>query len=114
MQLFDFDYIWEVYKPLGQRRWGYYILPVFYRDRFIARIDSRLEGKTWTHSRWWWEPDVKLDAELLEMLRGAMEKFLYYLGADDIRVGEEVDGVVREVIAGRRATSLIFHSPQCL
>src|SRR5579884_1025506 len=102
MQLFDFDYVWEVYKPLEQRRWGYYILPVFYGDRFIARMDSRLEGKTWILSRWWWEPDVKLDAELLEMLRGAIEKFLYYLGGDDMRVGEGVDGVVRETVAGVR------------
>jgi uncharacterized protein YcaQ len=98
MQLFDFDYVWEVYKPLEQRRWGYYILPVFYGDRFIARMDSRLEGKTWTISHWWWEPDVMLDAELLEALRVAMETFLYYLRADDIRVGEEVDGAVREAV----------------
>ncbi|MBV9614312.1 MAG: YcaQ family DNA glycosylase, partial [Ktedonobacteraceae bacterium] len=56
-QLFDFDYIWEVYKPAPQRRWGYYVLPVFYRDRFIARLDSRLEKGIWTISRWWWEPD---------------------------------------------------------
>jgi uncharacterized protein len=137
MQLFDFDYVWEVYKPLEQRRWGYYILPVFYfqspqagpehtrpsaapleqqdtrptrkgqvsryyGDRFIARMDSRLEGKTWTISHWWWEPDVELDTELLEALRVAMEKFLYYLRADDIRVGEEVDGAVREAVVGAR------------
>jgi hypothetical protein len=65
-------------------------------------MDSRLEGKTWTISRWWWEPDVKLDTELLEALRVAMEKFLYYLGADDVRVGEEVDRAVREAVVGMR------------
>src|SRR5207249_9053065 len=89
MQLFNFDYVWEVYKPLEQRRWGYYILPVFYGERFIARMDSRLEGKIWTILRWWWEPDVKVDAELLEALRLAVGEFLYYLQADDVCVGEE-------------------------
>jgi uncharacterized protein len=54
MQLFDFDYTWEVYKPEPQRRWGYYVLPVFYGDRFVARLDSRLERGVWTISRWWW------------------------------------------------------------
>ncbi len=56
--IFDFDYIWEVYKPEAQRKWGYYILPVFYGDRFVARLDARLENKTLVISHWWWEPDV--------------------------------------------------------
>jgi uncharacterized protein YcaQ len=43
MQLFDFEYVWEVYKPESQRRWGYYVLPVIYGDRFAARLDGRLE-----------------------------------------------------------------------
>jgi uncharacterized protein YcaQ len=90
-QLFDFDYTWEVYKPPEQRRWGYYVLPIFYGDRFIARIDSRLEGKRWILSHWWWEPDVKPDADLLSALRTAIKEFLYYLRASDVRVDEGVD-----------------------
>ncbi|MFM8320284.1 MAG: DNA glycosylase AlkZ-like family protein, partial [Chloroflexota bacterium] len=42
-KLFDFDYVWEVYKPAGQRRWGYYTLPILYGDRLAARADVRLE-----------------------------------------------------------------------
>lgn len=104
LQLFDFDYMWEVYKPPEQRRWGYYVLPVFYGDRFIARIDSRLEGKTWTIARWWWESDVKPDAELLEVLRVAVEEFLYYLRADDVRMGEDVDELIRKAGLGVKAS----------
>ena len=94
-QLFDFDYIWEVYKPITQRRWGYYVLPVFYGDRFIARLDSRLEKGIWTISRWWWEPDVVPDVEMLDAIRGATARFLHYLQADGVRVDEDVDMVAR-------------------
>jgi uncharacterized protein YcaQ len=94
-QLFDFDYMWEVYKPPEQRRWGYYVLPVFYGGRFIARMDSRLEGKTWILSRWWWESDVKPDEELLTALRVAIERFMYYLRASDVRVDEGVDVLLK-------------------
>src|SRR5207244_8097935 len=98
LQLFDFDYLWEVYKPANQRRWGYYVLPVFYGDRFVARLDSRLEKGIWTISRWWWEPDVIPGVELLDALRVAVEQFLCYLHADGVRAGEGVDEVVRGAI----------------
>ena len=98
MQLFDFDYIWEVYKPESQRRWGYYVLPVFYGDRFVARLDSRLEKGTWTIARWWWEPDIVPDADMLNALRVAVENFLCYLRATDIRVNDCVDVNVRKTL----------------
>ena len=99
-QIFNFDYVWEVYKPVEQRKWGYYVLPVFYGDRFVARVDSRLEKGVWTISRWWWEPDVLPGAELLEALRAAVDRFLHYLRAGEVRVGEEVDNLVQQAIAG--------------
>jgi uncharacterized protein YcaQ len=96
LQIFDFDYVWEVYKPAEQRKWGYYILPVFYGDRFIARVDSRLEKDTWTISRWWWEPDIMPNADLLDALGNAIQNFLHYLGADQVSFGENVDALVKQ------------------
>jgi len=44
----------EVYKPLAQRRWGYYVPPVSTKITLIGRFDSRLNGHTWTILNWWW------------------------------------------------------------
>jgi uncharacterized protein YcaQ len=41
--LFGFDYIWEVYVPPAKRRWGYYVLPIWYGDRFVGRIEPRID-----------------------------------------------------------------------
>jgi hypothetical protein len=99
VQLFDFDYAWEVYKPATQRRWGYYVLPVFYGDRFVARLDSRLDKGTWTIARWWWEQDVTPDATLLHALSKAVAGFLRYLGAQNVKVeGSSLDQPTREAI----------------
>ena len=97
-QLFDFDYIWEVYKPVAQRRWGYYVLPVFYNNRFIARLDSRLEKGTWNILHWWWEPDIMPDAEMLAALRSATARFLQYLQADRVSVDEGVDRLAKQAL----------------
>ncbi|MEI2610165.1 MAG: crosslink repair DNA glycosylase YcaQ family protein [Candidatus Promineifilaceae bacterium] len=44
--LFNFDYIWEVYKPEPQRKFGYYTLPILWGDRLVARFDSKLDRTT--------------------------------------------------------------------
>ena len=56
---FDFDYIWEVYVPAAKRRWGYYVLPIFYGDRFVGRIEPRIDrrGNALRILDIWWEPD---------------------------------------------------------
>jgi uncharacterized protein YcaQ len=35
--LFDFDWVWEVFTPEHKRRWGYYVLPILFRDRLVGR-----------------------------------------------------------------------------
>ena len=84
LHIFGFDYLWEVYKPLAARRWGYYVLPVFYGDRFVARFDSRLKGKIWEMYAWFWEPDVTPDAEMLGALTDAVKSFMTYLDAEKL------------------------------
>lgn len=39
-QIFEFEYVLEMYKPAAQRRWGYYALPVLYGDRLIGKLDA--------------------------------------------------------------------------
>jgi hypothetical protein len=41
--LYGFDYRWEVYTPAAKRRWGYYVLPVLFRDRLVGRIEPRID-----------------------------------------------------------------------
>jgi uncharacterized protein len=41
--LFDFDYTWELFVPPARRRWGWYVLPIAFRDRLVGRIEPRID-----------------------------------------------------------------------
>ncbi|WP_434362190.1 winged helix DNA-binding domain-containing protein [Parasalinivibrio latis] len=44
--LFEFDYQIECYVPEAKRKYGYFCLPLLYRDEFIGRMDCKAHRKT--------------------------------------------------------------------
>lgn len=50
---FDFDYLWEIYKPAAQRRWGYYVCPLLVDAQLRGRMEGRREGDTLRIERTW-------------------------------------------------------------
>ena len=42
-KLFGFEYVWEGFFPAAKRRWGYYVLPICFGDRFVGRIEPRID-----------------------------------------------------------------------
>ena len=93
--IFSFDYVWEVYKPKEQRRWGYYVLPVLYGDSFVARFDGRCTDNHWTVSAWYWEEDFDRDRGVLTALETAVASFAGYLGAERLSLPRAMDSETR-------------------
>jgi len=86
-RIFDFSYKWEVYKPKAKRDYGYYVLPVLYGDRFVARLDPGFDKKTriLTINDWWWEDGVNPDKQMIEALKGCLTDFMVYLDSEELR-----------------------------
>lgn len=48
IDLFDFEYVLEMYKPKDRRRWGYFALPVLHHDRLVGKVDAAADHKSGT------------------------------------------------------------------
>jgi hypothetical protein len=44
-RVFGFEHVIEVYKPAPERQYGYYVLPLLWRDRIVGRADLKSERK---------------------------------------------------------------------
>jgi len=87
-EIFDFDYQIECYLPQPQRQFGYFCLPILYRDRLVGRLDckahradARLEVKS-IHI----EPE--LDDDFDELLAAALQSFASFNACDQIDLAD--------------------------
>ena len=48
LELFDFDYTLEMYKPAKSRRWGFFALPVLHDERLVGKVDATADRKAGT------------------------------------------------------------------
>jgi uncharacterized protein YcaQ len=84
--LFGFEYVWEGFFPPAKRRWGYYVLPVVYRERFVGRIEPRIDrerGCVAMLDVWWEEGFAPRRADgFVEAMRDALRAYLRLTGTD--------------------------------
>ncbi len=45
VELFDFEYVLEMYKPEGKRRWGYFALPILHHQQLVGKVDATADRK---------------------------------------------------------------------
>ena len=83
--IFDFEYKWEVYTPKHQRKYGHYVLPILYGDKFIGRIEPRQVGDTLEIRGLWLEPDFQWNEVVDKSFYSYLEKFKKYLNVQKIK-----------------------------
>lgn len=102
--VFDFDYIWEVYKPEDKRKFGYYTLPILWGDRLVARFDSKLDRTTSTFiilGLWLEDAALGKDEAFAEALAAGFARFVTFLGAKKLDVK-----AIREPLLRKRITAI--------
>jgi uncharacterized protein YcaQ len=83
--LFGFEYVWELFLPPAKRRWGWYVLPILFRDRFVGRIEPRIDrtaGSVQVLDVWWEDGfDQRREEGFVDAMRDALAAYLRFAGA---------------------------------
>jgi uncharacterized protein len=83
--LFDFEYVWELFFPEEKRRWGWYVLPILFRDRFVGRIEPRIDRaarRVQVLGLWWEAGFAPRRADgFVDAMRTALRAYLGFAGA---------------------------------
>ena len=88
LRLYDFDYRIEIYTPEAKRKYGYYTLPILYKDRLVGRVDLKNDRKAkslnvlslW-HEPWVSKAELKaITPELVKELKLAAD----WVGAETL------------------------------
>jgi hypothetical protein len=84
--LFGFDYVWDLFFPPARRRFGWYVLPILFRDRFVGRIEPQIDrdkGRVEVLGLWWEEGFEPRRADgFVDAMREALRAYLRFAGAD--------------------------------
>ncbi|HET7559886.1 MAG TPA: crosslink repair DNA glycosylase YcaQ family protein, partial [Limnochordia bacterium] len=82
VDLWDFDYTWEIYTPAAKRRFGPYTLPILQGDRLVGRVDCRADrtaGRL-VINLLHWEPGVQSGVRRRAALERALADLAAFLG----------------------------------
>jgi len=90
--LFDFHYRMEIYVPKAKRQYGYYVLPILHGDRFVGRLDPKLDRKQ----------------ERLHILS------LYAEPDAPAEAGPEIAAALRRLAGFVQAREIVFDEPDAL
>ncbi len=74
--IWNFSYTWEIYTPVEKRKFGYYVLPMLYGDRFVGRIEAAADRKraTLVIKNIWFEDGVRQTKALNRAIDGAIRR----------------------------------------
>ena len=110
-RLFGFKYTLECYLPEAKRKYGYFVLPILWRDELIGRLDSKADRKTKTliAKKLWFEPEFESFDETLPAFADTLARFARFNGCNNI----ELDAI-KPTGHKRRLKTLVKRSLACL
>jgi len=78
-------------RPAAKRRWGWYVLPILFRDRVVGRIEPRIdrsEGSVRVLNLWWEDSfDPRRVEGFVDAMQAALRAYLHLASAGRLEWG---------------------------
>lgn len=102
--LFDFDYVWEIYKRPDLVRFGRYTLPILWGDELAGRLDARLDRKAnalVVNGIWLEDAATGNSAAFRDALAAGVRRMALFLGAKSVDATAVADRRLRAAMTRR-------------
>ena len=80
LELFEFEYTLEMYKPAAKRRWGYFALPILHHDRLVGKVDAIADRKASVLRVHAIHEDVRFTRTMNDAVQAELEDLASWLG----------------------------------
>ncbi|HEX6129840.1 MAG TPA: crosslink repair DNA glycosylase YcaQ family protein [Candidatus Limnocylindria bacterium] len=87
LELFDFDYTLEMYKPAAKRRWGYYALPILHGDRLVGKLDATADRESSVLRVNAIHEDIPFTPAMARAIDDEIDQLSAWLGLSDVARG---------------------------
>ncbi len=83
-RMFNFDYIMEIYVPAENRKFGYYALPILWKDKLVGQIDMKADRKKRQLIIRNLELEININEKFLDAWNSAIQEFAGFNGSQSI------------------------------
>lgn len=98
--LFNFNYKMEAFTPAKNRQYGYFCLPILYKDRLVGRLDPKAhrKSKLMEIRKLYLEEDITVDTELVDALKTTLNAFTKWHGMKKLQISETQPSELQEAL----------------
>ncbi|KQO97013.1 DNA glycosylase AlkZ-like family protein [Leifsonia sp. Leaf264] len=82
LELFEYEYTLEMYKPADARRWGFFALPILHDDSLVGKLDAKADRKAGTFTVNAVHEDVPFSKRMLSAVDAEIANLAAWLGLE--------------------------------
>ncbi len=99
--LFGFDYFLECYHPAIKRKYGYFVLPILWKGKLVARMDCKADRKAGVFhiKNIALEPTLKRIEPFALALSKELASFMTFNGCNDVQIHKATPNTFRSILA---------------